>query len=188
MGLLDDAIREHLELKRLRGADPGEVARAQREALDPVPRERDAVPNDHDATEQTAPAQDELSHGGEPAASEDAADGGQETAELDMRAELGKNEDATAAAISSASPPAAGAADPAQDHPEEDSSEWDTRNEAAPPPAASSPRDEQATRAEGTREGEHTAAPAESTLEQAPDFLGEMPEQEHLWLEQRPPA
>src|SRR5437588_9382147 len=36
MGLLDDAIRDHLELKRRRGADPGEVARAQRDALDPV--------------------------------------------------------------------------------------------------------------------------------------------------------
>ncbi len=36
MGLLDDAIREHLELKRRRGADPGEVARAQREVLDPI--------------------------------------------------------------------------------------------------------------------------------------------------------
>src|SRR5438477_569635 len=34
MGLLDDAIRDHLELKRRRGADPGEVAREQREALD----------------------------------------------------------------------------------------------------------------------------------------------------------
>jgi hypothetical protein len=36
MGLLDDAIRDHLELKRLRGADPGEVAREQKEALDPA--------------------------------------------------------------------------------------------------------------------------------------------------------
>lgn len=36
MGLLDDAIREHLELKRSHGADPGEVARAEREALGPV--------------------------------------------------------------------------------------------------------------------------------------------------------
>ena len=34
MGLLDDAIRDHLELKRRRGADPAEVAREQREALD----------------------------------------------------------------------------------------------------------------------------------------------------------
>src|ERR687893_363371 len=33
MGLLDDAIREHLELKRKHGADPDEVARQQDEAL-----------------------------------------------------------------------------------------------------------------------------------------------------------
>ncbi|MEA2391155.1 MAG: hypothetical protein QOK31_1264 [Solirubrobacteraceae bacterium] len=39
MGLLDDAIREHLELKRLRGADPGEVAREEQDALGPVRRE-----------------------------------------------------------------------------------------------------------------------------------------------------
>ncbi len=44
MGLLDDAIREHLELKRLRGADPGEVAREQREALEAVPRDAEAAP------------------------------------------------------------------------------------------------------------------------------------------------
>ncbi|HEV3000776.1 MAG TPA: hypothetical protein VGW75_08575 [Solirubrobacteraceae bacterium] len=36
MGLLDDAIREHLELKRRRGADPAEVAEQEREALGPV--------------------------------------------------------------------------------------------------------------------------------------------------------
>ena len=33
MGLLDDAIREHLELKRRHGADPEEVSRQEREAL-----------------------------------------------------------------------------------------------------------------------------------------------------------
>jgi hypothetical protein len=38
MGLLDDAIREHLDLKRRRGADPTEVERAEREALGPVRR------------------------------------------------------------------------------------------------------------------------------------------------------
>lgn len=39
MGLLDDAIREHLELKRRRGGDPTEIARAEQEALGPVRRE-----------------------------------------------------------------------------------------------------------------------------------------------------
>ncbi len=38
MGELDDAIREHLELKRRRGADPAEVAREEQEALSPVTR------------------------------------------------------------------------------------------------------------------------------------------------------
>ena len=38
MGLLDDAIREHLDLKRRRGADPSEIERAEREALGPVRR------------------------------------------------------------------------------------------------------------------------------------------------------
>jgi hypothetical protein len=38
MGLLDEAIREHLELKRLRGADPVDVARMERDALGPARR------------------------------------------------------------------------------------------------------------------------------------------------------
>jgi hypothetical protein len=42
MGLLDEAIREHLELKRRRGTDPSEVERLEREALGPVRR----VPHD----------------------------------------------------------------------------------------------------------------------------------------------
>lgn len=35
MSLLEDAIRDHLELLRRRGADPAEVARAEREVLGP---------------------------------------------------------------------------------------------------------------------------------------------------------
>jgi hypothetical protein len=38
MGLLEEAIREHLELKRQHGADPGEVSAQEREALGPVQR------------------------------------------------------------------------------------------------------------------------------------------------------
>jgi hypothetical protein len=39
MGVLDDAIREHLDLKRSRGADPTEIERLEREALGPVRRD-----------------------------------------------------------------------------------------------------------------------------------------------------
>jgi hypothetical protein len=38
MGLLDDAIRDHLELKRRRGGDPADIERMEREALGPVRR------------------------------------------------------------------------------------------------------------------------------------------------------
>jgi hypothetical protein len=45
MGLLDDAIKEHLELKRRRGADAGEISRLESEALGPVRRSADGVPD-----------------------------------------------------------------------------------------------------------------------------------------------
>jgi hypothetical protein len=50
MGLLDDAIREHLELKRRHGADPQEVARQEDEALGPIGGQEH-----HDDAEDEAP-------------------------------------------------------------------------------------------------------------------------------------
>jgi len=43
VGDLEDAIREHLELKRRRGADPAEVAREEHDALAPVTRSHPVV-------------------------------------------------------------------------------------------------------------------------------------------------
>jgi len=56
MGLLDDAIREHLELKRRHGADPSEVERQEHEALGPA--RRSSAP-----TTDTAYAEDDLPAG-----------------------------------------------------------------------------------------------------------------------------
>jgi hypothetical protein len=50
MGLLDDAIREHLDLKRRHGADPAEVERLEREALGPGGR--DAVAHEQAVRER----------------------------------------------------------------------------------------------------------------------------------------
>jgi hypothetical protein len=55
MGLLDDAIREHLELKRRRGANPDEVARQEEAALGPPRRGDFAQPG---AEPAAAPAED----------------------------------------------------------------------------------------------------------------------------------
>jgi hypothetical protein len=99
MGLLDEAIREHLELKRRRGADPTEVAREERDALAPVfPDEDEHVGADSDnasGTPQPAlahhdpPEPDSATAGADlehDSAFVHASTVGQETAELDMQA------------------------------------------------------------------------------------------------------
>jgi hypothetical protein len=98
MGLLDEAIREHLELKRLRGADPVEVAREQREALPAGTAERSSEPRGTTpvaAGELFGEVAGTLSHteagqlAGPPRdLAGQAGEAIQETAELDMRALL----------------------------------------------------------------------------------------------------
>src|SRR5687767_5144586 len=60
MGLLDDAIREHLELKRKHGASDEEITRAELEALAPARRDPAAgagvPPIEQVPGEQPAPA------------------------------------------------------------------------------------------------------------------------------------
>jgi hypothetical protein len=168
MGLLDDAIREHLELKRRRGADPEEVAREQHEALEPVASTVEA--NDAPGSD-TAPSMDAVTGAPENQAIDPAVQVSQsgrtapmtastgvpeETAELDMSSVLGDD----ANHVSAAPHPAANEA--------ADSLEWEM-------PAAT---------ASGKAEHEE---PEEDVLEETPDFLSETPEQERLWFEQRPP-
>ena len=164
MGLLDDAIREHLELKRRRGADPGEVAREQREALDvvseaspeavePVPTEASPQPDashDQAATDVAADGQvgDSAGEVG-PVHAEQATLG--ETAELDMSTVLGDDTHAPVAAVTPA---------------EEDSLEWEVPSDTAE---------------------EEPEEQAEDVLEETPEFLRDTPEQDRLWFEQRPP-
>jgi hypothetical protein len=61
MGLLEDAIREHLDLKRQHGADPSEVAAEEREALGPVQRtvEPAVVEDEPGEVDLRDPAEDE---------------------------------------------------------------------------------------------------------------------------------
>jgi hypothetical protein len=87
MGLLDDAIREHMELKRLRGADPSVLARQEQDALGP------AVPEGEDE-EQTLEDGEGNAAGAPPARGQDFASVGQETAELDMRTVLDEQHEA----------------------------------------------------------------------------------------------
>ena len=190
MGLLDDAIREHLELKRRRGADPGEVAREQREALDSA-AERKAASAGDVATDppEAAPGDTatdsreingdgtstvgDLGEGRALAQTAHVATAG-ETAELDMSSVLDGDGDAEDL---SAPPGEAGAGVgeqarastrpvAARSNTEEDSLEWEM-----PVDAAEDDADE----------------PAEDVLEETPEFLRDTPEQDRLWFEQRAP-
>jgi hypothetical protein len=101
MGLLDEAIREHLELKRRRGADPSAIAREEREALAPVfPDESadddgdsaDGAPEAVEIEPAAVPADEARPHEEDRLA--DLSTVGQETAELDMQAVLDGDLDA----------------------------------------------------------------------------------------------
>jgi hypothetical protein len=65
MGLLDDAIREHLELKKRHGAEPTEIADLEREAFGPARRgpEPLEVPGDDEAV--AAVPEGEIEAGGD---------------------------------------------------------------------------------------------------------------------------
>jgi hypothetical protein len=139
MGLLEDAIREHLELKRLRGADPAEVAREQREALTEASGVEPAEPSEDQAGVADATADPDGAPTGEPsfrnrpaAAVGDLSSVGEETAELDMQAVLDGEDGMAAEHDSPEGSPAGGGEDSSPASPvEEDSLEWEM------PPAAS---------------------------------------------------
>ena len=78
MGLLDDAIRDHLDLKRRHGADPAELERAEREALGPVRRKGDVAAtgyaDDDEAVDEAFELDDEDAPAGSRAVAYDQAE------------------------------------------------------------------------------------------------------------------
>jgi hypothetical protein len=165
MGLLDDAIREHLELKRRHGADPDEVEQQEREALGEARRA------------EFAPTPDDE---GVPSAPFDAA------AEVPEADEPPEFEEAGAPEPELPGPGAEAAApgydeDPWLDEERDEvtSDEALERSfgeaEEAPGEGRDSPEDRNSPEAR------------EDVLEETPEFLQETPEHDRLWFEQRPP-
>jgi hypothetical protein len=174
MGLLDDAIREHLDLKRRRGADPSEIAKEEAEALGPVRREApeeepvdDAVDPgsyaDHEPAGLDEPAvvyDDDRPHLGDPPATHD-----------DVWAEPEEE---------SATPPHG---DPFAHQQTREFSATELgealgrEDEPAPAPEPVS----------AAAEDDGDDPDAEDELEDTPDFLQETPEHDRLWFEQKPP-
>jgi hypothetical protein len=189
MGLLDDAIREHLELKRLRGADPGAVAREEKDALGPVPRRGDAAYGD-DADAAPAPATDDgkdlpTPDSSSTADSVDYESVGQETVEINMEAELASEGDFDPSPTADRDAHGGPVAPSSSARTISDESlEWEVPDEGYEPAGHAELDNEQ-----GPDAGEAAAQaePVEDVLEETPDFLRETPEQERLWFEQRPP-
>jgi hypothetical protein len=188
MGLLDDAIREHLELKRLRGVDPGAVAREEQDALGPVPRRGDAAYEDETDSGPGATHADETLSASDVPLTTDSADSGsvgQETVEINMEAELASEGGSDLPPMADRDTRARPVAHPAMARAISDESlEWEVPDQVDEPAEHIKSDDEQI---QDAGEDLDQAEPVEDVLEETPDFLRETPEQERLWFEQRPP-
>ncbi len=195
MGLLDDAIREHLDLKRRRGADPAEVERAEREALGPVQRRGDVAAiadPDADATvdvdPRLGPGDDALGDGEASVAAYDQAHEEDDWA-LQEEAEL--------RAPQAEPPPSGPDALEEEERVERPRSRLFGRRRQEPaddPPARDRREDPERPSAldDETSEYEVHDAPGEpadgeDVLEETPEFLQDTPDHARLWFAQRPP-
>jgi hypothetical protein len=185
MGLLDDAIREHLELKRKHGAGDEELSRQETEALGPARRDfaADATPAAESAAPEPAdPATAAPEPVAEPAGWLDESPG---AAPFDAAAEEPLPEPAEPAAA-----PAEPVAEAAEATRVQEPLPAPDPAPAAEQPAAP-PRRESDTPTQGfpalTRDDEPPPEDDEDVLEETPDFLQDTPEHDRLWFEQKPP-
>jgi hypothetical protein len=190
MGLLDDAIREHLELKRRHGADPSEVERQEQEALGPARR-------------GAAPAAD--ADPGESAASvgtldEDEAPDALYDDELEYEDdELEDDVDEPATSVPVGEPEAPVAPPVREDRfdapPREPRDEPEPEPRETREPADQATVDDRPVPTQRDRQDLEPPAPdpdaeeggSEDVLEETPEFLQETPEHDRLWFEQKPP-
>lgn len=159
MGVLDDAIRDHLELKRRRGADPGELKREEDEALGMVPRGL--------SRREAGGAVDEP-------AIDEPVDEPPRFAELEpepaveSQATMAFDPQEVAEALGQSPEPESADAEPVE--------EAALRSvDADPAPEAAEP------------DGEDPVGAEHDELEETPEFMQESPEHDKLWFEQRPP-
>jgi hypothetical protein len=214
MGILDDAIREHLELKRAHGANEDELRRKEAEAFGPMRQEAVAQPLEGDATQMLHPGDADAPPAGP----------------LDLEPEPLEPSEPDSHLVHPADHPIPDPHDHA--HPAGSDPAWgeDTEffAEPVPPPAAEQPvhhhddephpalHDHDAIHAE-----EHPPEPVfreraeapvqeppvrrppvdeppvdeppveagdeEDVLEDTPEFLQDAPEHDRLWFEQKPP-
>jgi hypothetical protein len=211
MGLLDDAIKDHIELKRRHGADPGEIARLENEALGPARREPAAAVADEPALADADDGYDD----------EVTADERLEAPARYAEPEADAPEPETAAGelrVPEFEP--APREEPRHEPAAREEPRYEPEPHDEPEPEAAAPRDEpeasvdQPTRQFSLEELEDASSPppaaepeaaqptdephadvvpadeepdGEDVLEETPEFLQETPEHDRLWFEQKPP-
>ncbi len=180
MGVLEDAIREHLDLKRRHGATEEELRQQEGEALGPTRRDVSAEP------EAVADEPEEVAEAEELAQPEPVAPPPPE-------AEAQKLEGPPAEEETVLHEP--DLSEPAPDETVliEPEAEEDQLAEAVPAQSGDTPprgspavtEDRDTVEEPGAEGGEKPEE--EDVLEETPDFLQETPEHDRLWFEQRPP-
>jgi hypothetical protein len=169
MGILDDAIREHLELKRRLGASEDELQKKETEAFGPAAAFAPAAAAEP-SLEQAAPEEEPEFQ----VQRTSADDAGEIASEEDPWAPEGSEEDLL---------------EPDEVLPQ-DSLEPNGAS-APPPPLAREPPPAEPEAEEPHEdpldEWEAEPEPTEDVLQETPEFLEETPEHDRLWFEQRPP-
>ncbi|MGA2928693.1 MAG: hypothetical protein ABSG43_22435, partial [Solirubrobacteraceae bacterium] len=198
---LDDAIREHLDLKRRRGADPAEVERAEREALGPVRRNRE--PGAGSETDpvgvvgQAYDHEDDAVWAGEaePEAWADEAEAssafprsGRQPDEEDWAHDAFEEHPDSAPRPASVRPELDDNTDRVLPDPESAGGRGAGRFRRGPKPiSADSPIEGEETAEYRLDQAAAPAQPDEDMLEETPEFLQDTPDHDRLWFEQRPP-
>jgi hypothetical protein len=174
MGILDDAIREHLELKRRHGASEEELHQQEVEALgEPVAAEPEPLEEDLEAAEAAGgDGVGALPDEAEPEEEPEALD---EPEPLDEPDHLGEPE-AEAEPEATAEPEPLPEPELAEPEPELPPAEEPPALAGDTPPHGFAAVDEE----DGDEEDV-------DVLEDTPDFLQETPEHDRLWFEQKPP-
>jgi hypothetical protein len=188
MGILDDAIREHLELKRKHGMPEDELQRQEEEALGPARRDVAHQPEEAEMT-AGATATAEAEHD-EPSAAAD------EAALFDMEApDAGTPEDEheePAAEAPAVDQPPGGMEppEPAEPEPEPPAEPRPYLGDTEPHGFEAVEQDEDLDEDQAVVEDEaldEDEDEDQDVLEDTPDFLQETPEHDRLWFEQKPP-
>ena len=195
MGILDDAIREHLDLKRRRGATDSELQRLEDEAFGPPSR-----PGEPDFPEQEGESAEQSGNGvaregavaEAPVAPEAPIPPPPEAEQVEQPDEHDAAEEETTIYDEAASEPPIETLDTVEHELPEQEAEPE-----APPPEGPGP--EPAEELESSEqepgpaaEGEETSEADESQAEEdvladTPDFLRDAPEDDELWFEQGKP-